>query len=190
MSRREETEEWLGEPGRLNMICAHLANGGDLIALVQAEGVRYSDVVLWLNRDPGRKEAFEHSLDAQRMWMVKRLLHELESLALVDIRRAYDEHGALLPVGEIPEDVARCIVSMETVEVTEKVDGEEVVVGQVRKVKVTDKLKGIELYGKNLRMFVDQHEVGGAGSFADAVREAAARRKQTTTEGQTNGDSQ
>jgi len=172
----KRTEAWLGEPGRLNQICDCLANGGDLLAMCRVEKVKYSKVILWLNKDPGRRQAYESAVKAQKVWAISRLIEELEKIALVDLREAYDENNALLPVQKIPRHVAQAIKSIESREEYEDDEetGERMLIGYTKKVTFSDKLKGIELYGKNLRMFVDKVEHEAGGSLADLVRAAAA----------------
>lgn len=164
MNREERTVEWLAEPGRLTEICKVLSNGGDLLEVCEQAGIRYSDVILWLNRDPGRRQAYETSLDARAEWMVRRLLGELKRIALVDVGQAYEADGRLKPIHEIPEEVRRCIAAVETLE------GKDGVV--LKKVRFVDKLKANELIGKHLRMFVEQHEHTVVKTLEDLVTES------------------
>jgi hypothetical protein len=165
----ERTREWLGMPERLLDITGHLANGGDLIDMCRAADVRYSDVFKWLNRDPGRKQAYESAVESRGAWMVRRLLLELEQVALVDIGQAYNEDGTLKELKDMPEAVRRVISTVETQEITKGRGSKKKKVGELVKVKFVDKLKGIELAGKHLRMFVDRVEHEGKVTLADLV---------------------
>lgn len=104
---------------------------------------------------------------------VERVLKELVRMAWVDISEAYDENGALKPIHDIPEDVRRAIVSIETDEIWESVDYQEPqasggsltrqrkeLIGYTKKVKFADKRGSNELLGKYLKMFVERHEFG------------------------------
>lgn len=103
------------------------------------------------------------------------VLRELLRLATVDVGQAFDEHGALRPLQEIPEDVRRAISGIETIE--EEIAEERM--GFVRRVRFWDKTKALELLGKHLKMFADKVEVSADGSFGEmlkAARERAAKR--------------
>jgi|GEM_PF-4330235 len=95
------------------------------------------------------------------------VLRELERLALVDIAKAFDSAGRLLPLKEIPEDVRRCIaaIDVETVDADQAIgmpermarqrlgaldDGAErpLLVAKITKVKFWDKVRGLELLAK------------------------------------------
>jgi phage terminase small subunit len=83
----------------------------------------------------------------------ERVLEELAKMAFANIANIYDDQGRLLPVKEMPEDVAACLQ-----EVTEGVDRN----GDVqRKYKMADKKSTLELLGKHLKLFTDKTEVTG-----------------------------
>jgi phage terminase small subunit len=44
-----------------------------------------------------------------------RVLREVGRLAYSDIRQLYDEDGRLLPIKQWPDDIARCVRSVETI---------------------------------------------------------------------------
>lgn len=95
------------------------------------------------------------------------VLRELLRLALVDVGRAYDESGRLLPLHEMPEDVRRAIVAVEV--------DESKAAGVVRKVKFADKVRGLELLGKHLRLFAEKVEVTGRVTLEELVLAASKK---------------
>lgn len=103
----------------------------------------------------------------------ERVLTEIARLAFVDISQAYDEHGGLLPLHEMPEDVRRAIAGIEVAE--ERVDGE--VVGQIRKVKFWDKKGSLDQLGRHLKLFTDVLEVKDVTPMADRMKLARERAK-------------
>lgn len=86
------------------------------------------------------------------------IVQELARVAFLDLSQAYDEHGRLLPLHFMPEDV-RC--SLSSVESFEERDSEGNVIGHTRKLKANDKLRALELLGKHLGMFETKVKVGG-----------------------------
>lgn len=103
----------------------------------------------------------------------ERVLTEIARIAYVDISKAYDENGRLLPLHLMPEDVRRAIAGVEVVE--ERVDGE--VVGEIRKVKFWDKKGSLDLLGRHLKLFTDVLEVKDVTPMADRMKQARERAK-------------
>lgn len=98
----------------------------------------------------------------------EKVLAEIAHFAHSDPAAAYDEHGAFLwPLTRMPEATRRAIASIETLEQTDPETG--VVTGVVRKVKFWDKPKGLELLGKNQRLFTDKVEHTVSDSLADLL---------------------
>lgn len=120
--------------------------------------------------------AIQKAMDkrAQKMEITaERVLTEIARIAYVDVSRAYDEKGRLLPLHEMPEDVRRAIAGVEVAE--ERVDG--VVVGEVRKVKFWDKKGSLDLLGRHLKLFTDVLEVKDVTPMADRMKQARERAK-------------
>lgn len=151
----------------IGRLCEQVANGGSPLQIAKDWDVLYSEMVGWIYKDNSRKQRYEGALVARSEWMVQRVLDELRSLALIDLREAFDETGKLKPLKEMPESVARAMSSIQTIEIGSG--------GITRKVKFNDKTKALELLGKNLKMFVDQVEIKGDINFDEARKRAQAR---------------
>lgn len=91
------------------------------------------------------------------------ILAELRRIALSDIGQAFAADGKLKPIHEIPEDTRRAMAGLETDELWAPIgDGEgRAHIGDIRKVKFWDKLRALELLGKNLKLFTDKVEHSG-----------------------------
>ena len=142
-------------PELWNGFLEFIAEGGTGPQYLCGRGVTYARMLAWVRESEDRETALTMAETAGSRVMVKHILEELKRIGLVDIRRAYSETGALKPMAEIPTEVAAAIVAVETEEML--VGGE--LVGQVRKVKFSDKLRALELLGKNLQLFVDTSRV-------------------------------
>lgn len=99
------------------------------------------------------------------------VLRDLLIHARTDIRKAYDKNGRLLPVHELPDELALVIGSIKVFEEFEGSGENRVQVGEVRELKFTDRLRALELLGKHLKLFVDKVEHG-----VDEDLEAVLRR--------------
>lgn len=106
-------------------------------------------------------------------WLLMRLTEEAEA----DISDLYDEAGALLPVKQWPLIWRRGLVA--GIEAVEEKDDRGNVVGMVQKIKLSDRLKRIELIGKHIdvRAFSERLEHTGmnGASLADEIVNAADR---------------
>jgi len=88
----------------------------------------------------------------------ERVLAEIVRIAFSDLGEVFTAEGALRPIGEIPEDARRALASVETVERQVEADDGPVVRSVVRKVKLHDKLRALELAAKHLGLLA--HDTG------------------------------
>lgn len=85
-----------------------------------------------------------------------RVLRELAAVGLMDIGKLYDENGNFLPLEQMDEQARRSIVSIEVV--TQRVAGsprDEPEYETIKKVRLADKNRGLEMLGRHLKMFTD-----------------------------------
>lgn len=89
-------------------------------------------------------------------WVLTRLAEEADA----DIADLYDEHNALKPVREWPLVFRKGLIAGIDVEEL-RVDG--AAVGSVRKIKLSDRIKRIELIGRHVGVgaFVERRELTG-----------------------------
>lgn len=128
-------------------------------------------------------EAIRKALDARSektqidaAWLLTRLAEE----ASADVADLYDEHGAIKPVKEWPKIWRQGLVNgMDIEQLT--VDGASV--GTVAKLRISDRVKRLELIGRHIgvQAFKDQIEHSGTVNLAD--RMAAGRRRALSDDG-------
>ncbi len=82
-----------------------------------------------------------------------RVLQELATIGFLDIRRAFDDEGNIIPIKDMPEDVARAIGGLDYIEFGDELKG------VTSKIKLIDKKGSLELMGRHLKMFTDKVEV-------------------------------
>lgn len=80
----------------------------------------------------------------------KRVLEEFAKIAFFDVRKIYSEDGALLPINQISDKEAGAISSIKTQE-----DGE---FGEIKDVKIFDKIRALESLAKHLGMYEKDNE--------------------------------
>lgn len=173
--KQRRAKVMLGRPYALEQIFEHVANGGSLISLCDEWRILHSSAILWIYCDPQRKERYELAQKARGEWWVQRVLQELETVGMTDIREAFDQAGRMKDIQEMPEAVARAISSIEVEELFDGQGEEREHVGQVKKVKLWDKIRAQELIGKKLKMFIDRAEVTVTGSLASDIQKGRQR---------------
>ncbi len=86
------------------------------------------------------------------------VLRELARIAFFDIGNAVTPDGSLKPLDAMDEDTRRALAGIEVNEIR---DADGVVIGFVKKIKLADKLRALELLDKHLGMFGDRIKVSG-----------------------------
>ena len=165
----ERTLAKLADPNMPEDVLAHVASGGSLIELCKMWNVIYHRISRFMYEDAGRRKAYEEALAARDEFFIERIRLELRNLCAVDIRKAYDKDGKLLPPSDWPDELAAAIASVETFEEYDGSGKDREYIGDTQKLKLWDKLKSLELLGKNLKMFIDRHEVTGKVTLEDLV---------------------
>lgn len=95
-------------------------------------------------------------------WVLSRLACEADA----DLADLYDEDGGLKPVHEWPEIWRKGLVAGLDVE---EVKSEGVVIAHVRKVKLSDRMKRIELIGKHVDVQAFREQVEHKGGISLTV---------------------
>ena len=87
------------------------------------------------------------------------VIKELAKIAFLDISKLYNESGGLKNIHDIDSDTVRAISSLETFEEFEGFGADREHIGDVKKVKMLDKTKALELLGKHLGLFTEKVKV-------------------------------
>lgn len=93
-------------------------------------------------------------------WVLERLCVEAEA----DLADLYADNGSLKPVSEWPMIWRKGLVAgIETQQEFETVDGEKKPAGTVHKIKISDRIRRLELIGKHVAVgaFAERHEHTG-----------------------------
>lgn len=114
------------------------------------------------------------SLDVE----AKEVLQGMVRVAHFDIRKAFTPKGTLLPIHELPDEVAFAIAGLKVVETTvEKIekdgDGEPVVVSvpiYTKEIKFNDRIAALGQLGKHFKLFTEKVELAGPNGGAIPVQ--------------------
>lgn len=88
-----------------------------------------------------------------------RVMEELARVAFFDLRRVFRPDGTLIPVADLPEDVAAALAAVDLATVAKG----EGAVEHIAKIKAADKLRALENLARHLGMFRERVEVSGPG---------------------------
>lgn len=90
-----------------------------------------------------------------------RVLQELARLGFFDIRRLFDDTGKPLDITGLDNETAACIAGLEVMDVYEGAGEDKEFVGYIKKYKLLDKLRALELLGRHLGMWNDKVQLSG-----------------------------
>lgn len=168
-------------PDTLDAICAHVGAGGALEDMcrnwhhtAQQSGgkgvVRFGAIWRWICEDRDRFKRWLESNNLQAQADVSRADALLRAIAFADVRNLFDAQGRVLPVDQWPHEVAALVAGLDVAEMFEKGEANaQELVGLLKKVKLTDRIKALELLLKRQGALVDRKELTGTLKLEDLV---------------------
>ncbi|MCG5237585.1 terminase small subunit [Xanthobacter oligotrophicus] len=90
----------------------------------------------------------------------ERVLQELARIAFLDIRKAFNADGSMKPLDQLDDDTAAAIAGLEVSKELDE-DGRQVVIGRIKKLKLSDKLGALTLLARHLGMLNDKLTLKG-----------------------------
>jgi hypothetical protein len=153
----------------LDQLCSHVINGGSPLDLCEKWDIAWDKLWLWVEGNKEYAHKFDKALHAQNEWAIARILKEIRLLSFTDHRQLYDKDKRMKHPTEWSKELGAVVESYEVVEYFEGVGREKEQVGWLKKVKLYDKQKALELYGKYLKMFGDRLEHTGSISLEELV---------------------
>lgn len=146
------------DPELMTKICRHVSSGGTVIKLCELWQIYFADLMRFIRADQHRKDLYNQALADREEWTYERILMELRAIGTVDIRELYDDNGNLKVVSDWPSGAAAAVAGVDVFEEYEGSGNERNQIGTVRKLKLIDKIKALELAGKTQKMFTDRVE--------------------------------
>ncbi len=167
---RERWKRMLEDEVKLiETICECVAMGNSIITLARTWEIRYTVISKWIRAKPERKKLYDSAVEDRKEWFVERLLMEMKTIAVSDLRQLFNDDGSLKPPSEWSEEASQFISSIEINELFEGTGKERELIGHTKKIKLWDKSKSIDQLGKHLAMFIDRVEHSGKVTLADIL---------------------
>lgn len=159
--RREKTAKLLREPEFFEDLLDEVSDGKTLLDFCVEREVIYGRVFRWIQGDDTRADLFATAEETRAKNLEDRVIRGIVSTDDATVKDLLDAEGNPLPVDELSSSAARAVQSIEVM-----VDKEG---GTTKKVKLYDRLKALEMAGRNRKMFTDKTELTGQVSLADLV---------------------
>lgn len=162
---------------QIDALAEHIASGGNPVAWGRKHERSYVEITEALN-DPKHQLTFSRAWDVARQRGIQQVLGQLRDIAEADPAEIFDEHGCVRPIDEIPEATRKAIDGIEVKELWGKVDGETEKVGEVKKVKLTPRLKALEMLAKQLGLLVDTTKIEAGSSLEELIQQSIRMEKE------------
>lgn len=155
-------------------IVDHVTTGGSVIELSHLWDVPYRVLIRFLRSDPCRNKLYTQALEDRKEWAIERLLGELRNIACVDMTQILDDNGCLKPTDTWPEDAKQNLKKIIVKEIFDDKGNKE---GELKTVEFHAKLRAIELYGKQLQMFMPDVKSGDGRTLEELLSGSRATDK-------------
>lgn len=163
-SLEKRYEQFKKDPKSPLTICNHIAQGGALTDLAETLDFPYHYLTSFIESDDLIQEQFNRACKMRDEWSKETLLNHLKAICFVDIGSLYNDDGTIKNIKQIDKQTRRAIASLD-----EEFFETHTTTGRVKKIKLNDKLKAIEILGKQLGVFRDKIEHVGKLTLEDLV---------------------
>lgn len=126
------------------------------------KGAEQTGSVLLRNPKVSEQIAKKHGKRLEKLDIsADKVLAEIAKVAFFDPRKLFDENGLCKPIKDLDDETAMAVAGLEVFTEYEGKGDDRTESGVTRKVKLADKLRALELYGRHLKLFTDKHEHSG-----------------------------
>jgi phage terminase small subunit len=109
-----------------------------------------------------------------------RVLEEYRRIAFSNVQQLFNDDGSLIPLRDLPPEVAAAIASMEVV--MKNAAAGDGVVDRVLKVRMWDKPRTLNDLARHFALLTDVVQVSGTVTFAQKIAQARERGAKLATE--------
>jgi len=101
----------------------------------------------------------------------ERVLEEISRLAYSNVQGLFDDNGELIPITQLDKGIAACISSIEVSEKFRGIGKNRQLKGYLKKIKLWDKPKALDMMCRILAMYRDELNIPGLQEFLEAMSE-------------------
>jgi hypothetical protein len=168
----ERYKKFAADPKSEDLVFNHITNGGSLTELAEMIEIPYYVLMSWIDMDPARTEKHRLAQNRREEWCKETILSHLRWLATFDIGELCNPDGSLKKINEIPKRTRAAIAAIDVAEIFEFERGTKNKIGETKKIRSFDKLKALEIAGKQLGIIRDKVEHRVEHTLEDIVAES------------------
>ena len=159
----------VADPDTLGNVCGEIMEGGTLLDVAQKWDVKYGHLHEWIHDEnhPERIKAYARAMEARASYIRDRVIRGLLRFEGLDLSKAFNKNGKMLPVHKLPEDVRHALQQLELVQDKKG--------NKVTKLRTVDKLGASTLLARTQGMLHDKVDVKHSGTVGLADRLNSAR---------------
>lgn len=136
-------------------IYSNVAQGGTLTRYADVIGVPFYYVRRYISTNPDFEKLYQDALKDRAEWVREVVLDQLNMIATFNAADLFDADGSLKSIDDW-SDAAKAMVSgIEIADIWDGKGEDREKVGELKKVKLLDKLKSIDMIGKNQKLWSD-----------------------------------
>lgn len=153
-----ELQSLLADADTMERIYVFISAGGSLPGFCKLQNCPYGALRTWIRNDKSREQILSKAILERDEWAKESVLEELRTISLVDIADILTENGGISDPSTWPAHIKKNVSAIEIKEEFDYVNREKVFTGYTKRIKFHDKLKAIELVGRNLKVWQDQKD--------------------------------
>ena len=146
-------------------VLTHVACGGSLDDMAKSLEIRFSDLYKYITSLPDGDKRYELALKASEARDRDLVVRSLRGIIETTPNDMFNDDGSIKPVSEWPREL---IAGFKIEEIYNK--GESI--GNVKEVKTIDRLRAMEMLGKERGMFVNKTKVDATLTLEQLVTES------------------
>lgn len=125
-------------------------------------------------------EAANDKINNRLQLTVERVREEIARIAYCDPRKFFNDNGSLKAISELDEDSARAMAGIDCTELFEGTGEDRAQVGYMKKLKLWDKNKALELASRHLGALRDKVEVSDSSEIVKRLAAGRSRMLEKT----------
>lgn len=156
--RKARTDALLASDETIDNICAHVGSGGTLVEWTRLRDLSYVVFNEWIEADPARRDRYSKSVSKRDDHNRELIIGALREFMDFDPLTALNDDGTIRALSDIPIGTRRCVTMIEVEELFAGKGENRTKVGELKKIKFTDRNRAAETLARSLKMLTDKKE--------------------------------